>query len=101
MATALTIDKVIVSMGDSGFGGPAATYFEFHKMLSGSLPASPPAGVGSVTSVIVPAAGANVMSTSSVSGLSAAFSVDDYLIVTVRDRPTTIGNFATITIKAT
>jgi hypothetical protein len=94
---AFTIEKIAVSLADSGFGGANSTVFEFHVLSAGSLPASPPSGSG-ITSVIVPAAGVGNMNAIT-KDVSIALAVNEALVVTVSTAPSIPANYAQISIK--
>jgi hypothetical protein len=92
-----TIEKIAVSLADSGFAGSNATIFEFYVLPSGSLPASPPSGSG-VTSVILPAVGVGNMNAIT-KDVNISLVVNQILVISVSSAPTTPGNFAQISLR--
>jgi hypothetical protein len=97
---AFTITQASITMLDSGSGGIGATLWEIHVLPAGALPAIPPVGVGDV-SLAVSAAGSGVMNTAALTGLSRAVQLNGFIVVTIRNQPSTLGNYATISIRGT
>jgi hypothetical protein len=93
----VTVTKATVDIGDSGFGGSAATYFQFHILPGSSLPLSPPPGAGSFQ-VVVPAVGAGVMNSAS-STINQLLTAGQILVVTVNIVPDTLANYAQISLR--